>query len=206
MTSARQNFLRGLRPSASSALLRRSRPGRSSVCRFVIVAGSESEARRPGRAGQGGQAGRAARRRRSARSGVRRDNGRHRRRAARGSCRPCAVPSAPALPHGRPAIPAEVQFAPRRGRTRKKRFEKNHSPRSSKPTCWFKSANATMTTIPGRLPRVGSRIDGKVLTVTDANGQARWQPRHAGGRGCPCGGEAAAAREEPRRARALIAR
>ena len=42
---------------------------------------------------------------------------------------------------------------------------------SSKPTCRFKSANARTMTIPARSPRVGSSIDGKVLTVTDANGK-----------------------------------
>ena len=57
-------------------------------------------------------------------------------------------------------------------------------------------ANARMMTIPGRLPRAGSPSMAGHVTVTDANGQERWQPRHAGGRGCPCGGEAVIAREE----------
>ena len=78
---------------------------------------------------------------------VRRDNGRHRRVPARRECRGPGVEARVA------AIPAEVQLpAP----ARKKRFEKNHSPRSSRPMCRFKSANARTMTILARSRRAGS--------------------------------------------------
>ena len=59
--------------------------------------------------------------------------------------------------------------------SRKKRFEKNHSPRSSKPTSGS-SPPCHDDDDPGEIAEGWFSIDGKVLTVTDANG------RHVGSR------------------------
>ena len=74
----------GSKPSVSSASLRRIEAGEIVRVPLYIVAGSKSEARAQVEQSQGRQAGRAARRRRDPRGGVRRDNGRDRRRASPG--------------------------------------------------------------------------------------------------------------------------
>ena len=50
---------------------------------------------------------------------------------------------------------------------------------------------------PGEIAEGWFSVDGSAVTVTNASGEARWQPRHAGGRESTCGCEAAAPGEDP---------
>ena len=72
-----------------------------------------------------------------------------------GVCRPGENAEAqPWKPMSPPYLPRSSYL--RRKRTRKKRFEKNHSPRSSSPMYRFKSERATTMMILARLRRAGS--------------------------------------------------
>ena len=95
----------------------------------------------------------------------------------------------------------------RRKRTRKRRFEKNHSPRSLKRYVQVQTRQCDDDDDPGEIAEGWFSVDGGVVTVTDVQGREIGSRAMLGGRGCTCRGEAAIARKESsRRARILIAR
>ena len=95
---------------------------------------------------------------------------------------PASAPSAPTFSsrEGAPIRPPMMSALPTSPPSpevvEESRPGKSRSPRSSRRTSVFKPQRATLTMIPARSRRAGLSIEGKVLTVTDANG------RHVGSR------------------------